>query len=205
MSDKSDMRFHYYLEQVIGSKSSIRLLRILIMYKHKTFTLRGLAEQAEVSPQEASDTLRELAKLNVISLQPVGRAFSIRLNEKSYLLKKIVEPAIKAEEETLNQLIQVLKKHLGGKVLSAVIFGSVARREEKMTSDIDLFLVATNKERAMDVVAEAMRDTEAVFGSRLNPVVMTDVEFKSKKQSDLVKTIMQESVHVCGKNLTELV
>jgi predicted nucleotidyltransferase len=175
------------------------------MYKHKTFTLRSLAEQANVSPQEASDTLRELAELNVVSLQPVGRAFSIKLNEKSYLLKKIIEPVVRAEEETLNQLIQVLKKHLSGKVVSAAIFGSVARREEKMKSDIDLFLVAINKERVMDAVAEAMRETEAVFGSRLNPVVMTDVEFKSKKQSDLVKSIMQESIHICGKNLTELI
>ncbi len=205
MSYKSDMQFHYYLEQVLGSKSSIRLLRILVMYKHKAFTLRSLAEQASVSPQEASDTLRELAMLNVVSLQPIGRAFSIKLNEKSYLLKRIIEPVVKAEEETLKQLIQSLKKHLSGKVVSAGIFGSVARREEKMTSDIDLFLVAINKERAMGVVAEAMEEIGAVFGSRLNPIIMTDTEFKSKIQSNLVKSIMQESIHICGKNLTELV
>jgi len=205
MSYKSDMQFHHYLEQVIGSKSSIRLLRILVMYKHKVFTLRSLARQANVSPQEASDTLKELAELNIVSLQPVGRAFSIKLNEKSYLLKRIIEPAVKAEEETLEQLIQLLKKHLAGKVVSAVIFGSVARREEKKTSDIDLFLVAINKERAMDVVSEAMGEIEAVFGSRLNPIIMTDTEFKSKIQSNLVKSVMQESIHICGKELTELV
>jgi len=205
MSDKSDMRFHYYLEQILGSKSSIRLLRILVMYKHKVFTLRSLAEQANVSPQEASDTLKELAELNIVSLQPVGRAFSIKLNEKSYLLKRIIAPAVKAEEETLEQLIQLLKKHLSGKVVSAVIFGSVARRQEKMSSDIDLFLVAINKERAMDVVAETMGEIETVFGSRLNPIIMTDTEFKSKIQSNLVKSVMQESIHICGKKLVELV
>ncbi len=205
MSDKSDMRLHNYLEQVLGSKSSIRLLRILVMYKHKTFTLRSLAEQASVSPQEASETLRELADLNVVSLQPIGRAFSIKLNERSYLLKRVIKPAIEAEEETLKQLIQLLKKHLSGKVISAAIFGSVARREEKMKSDIDIFLVATNKERALDVVAHAMGEIETVFGSRLNPIIMSDMEFKSKIQSNLVKSVMQESIHICGKKLAELV
>jgi len=175
------------------------------MYKHKVFTLRSLAEQANVSPQEASDTLKELAELNVVSLQPVGRAFSVKLNEKSYLLRRVIEPAIKAEDETLNQLIQLLKRNLSGKVVTAAIFGSVARKEEKKTSDIDLFLVATNKERAMNVVAEAMGEIGAIFGSRLNPIIMTDTEFKNKIQSNLVKSIMQESIHICGKKLTELV
>jgi len=73
-----------------------------------------------------------------------------------------------------------------------------------MSSDIDLFLIAINKERAMDVVAEAMGEIEAVFGSRLNPIIMTDTEFKSKIQSNLVKSVMQESIHICGKELTEL-
>jgi predicted nucleotidyltransferase len=205
MSDKSDMQLHDYLEQVLGSRSSIKVLRTLVMYKHKVFTLRSLAEQAKISPQEASDTLRELAELNIVRLQPVGRAFSITLNERSYILERIIEPIVSREGETLKQLVQLLSKHLKRKVVSAVIFGSVARREEKRTSDIDLFVVASDKERATDAVAESMGEIETVFGSRLNPIVMTRTEFRSKVKSNLVRDIMQESIHVCGKKLGELV
>ena len=205
MSDKSDMQLHDYLEQVLGSRSSIKVLRTLVMYKHKVFTLRSLAEQAKISPQEASETLRELAELNIVRLQPVGRAFSITLNERSYILERIIEPIVSREGETLKQLIQLLSKHLKRKVISAVIFGSVARREEKRTSDIDLFVVASDKEQATDAVAESMGEIETVFGSRLNPIVMTRTEFRSKIKSNLVRDIMQESIHVCGKKLGELV
>jgi hypothetical protein len=38
----------------------------------------------------------------------------------------------------------------------------------------------------MNVVSEAMSEIEAVFGSRLNPIIMTDSEFKSKIQTNLI-------------------
>ena len=39
---------------MVGNKVAIALLRSMVNYKGKIFTIRGLAEEAKVSPSEAA-------------------------------------------------------------------------------------------------------------------------------------------------------
>src|SRR5881397_130732 len=84
MCDTADMQFHNYLESLLGSRVSIRLVRTLINYAGKIFTVRKLAEAAGVSSSEAALAVQELEKFGIIKIQPVGRSYLISLNNKSY-------------------------------------------------------------------------------------------------------------------------
>jgi DNA-binding transcriptional ArsR family regulator len=65
---------HDYAADVLGSKTSVRILRMLARYERKVFTVRELSAAAGVSHPQALVVLKELEKRGVVRLQPVGRA-----------------------------------------------------------------------------------------------------------------------------------
>lgn len=105
-----NMKLHKYLEKVLGNKGSISVLRTLVDHKGRIFTIRRLAEDACISHTEAAATIGDLEKFGIVQVQPVGKAHQISLNKKSYVLAKIIEPIFKVEQNTLQEIISILKK-----------------------------------------------------------------------------------------------
>jgi len=197
---------HNYLDELLGSKASIRVLRTLERYRGKVFTVRELARTSGLSHPEVSLVVKDLERRGVVKLQPVGRAYQVILNEESYALKTIVEPMVRAEENTLNSLISTVRSCFKGDgVTSVVVFGSVAKGLEKDASDVDVLVVADDREAANECASRASTATLAKFGVRLSPLIMSRAEFIRRQGGDLAKSVMESYQRVCGKDLKELV
>ena len=206
MCDTEDMQFHNYLESLLGSRVSIRLVRTLINYAGKIFTVRKLAEAAGVSSSEAALAVQELEKFGIIKIQPVGRSYLISLNNKSYILTRVLKPTIKAEEGTLNELISMLKRYLNDKsIISAVLFGSVAMKAEREGSDIDLLVISNDFEAASGFTSKAREEISSVFNSRLSPLIMSERELIAKKNDRLLRSILSSYIVIAGKDLTKMI
>ena len=200
------MRFHNYLEQAVGNKLTIRLLRTMVNYQGKIFTVRGLAKTAKVSLNETALTIHDLEKLGIIRIQPIGRAYHLYLNEKNYILNKIIEPMLNAEKNTFDKLFQILKKHLTTKkVTSTALFGSVSKGEEKNGSDIDLLIISDDFDNANLVISAAADEVLEVFHSKISPIIFTRKEFASKKDGKLVQSIIASYTMVYGKDLVSII
>src|SRR6267143_2005010 len=78
---------HDYVDEVLGSKASIRTIRTLVHYRGKIFTVRELARTSGLSHTEVSQVVKDLEKKGIVRLQPVGRAYQVILNDESYTLK----------------------------------------------------------------------------------------------------------------------
>ncbi len=196
------MLLHRYLEEVLGNKVAITLIRTMINYKGKVFTVRGLAEEAKTSPNETALTVHKLEKFGIIKIQPVGRAYQLELNKKSYILTKILEPMIKAETSTLFELRSLLEKYLDTKkVISAAIFGSVAHLKEKIDSDIDLLVISDDHDNAIEKIAEASEQIFSIFHGSISPIVFTQTEFKAKQKEHLIQSIIDNHILICGKSI----
>lgn len=196
------MLLHRYLEQVLGNKTVITLLRTMITYRGKIFTVRGLADEANVSTNETALIVHDLEKMGIIKIQPIGRAYHLELNEKSYLLSEIIEPAINAEKNTIDELIQVLKKYFDTKkIITAAIFGSVANAKEKIDSDIDLFIISNDHDHVITLVSEASKQVSIRFNGMLSPIIFTEKEFKAKQKGSLVQSIIDNHILICGKKI----
>ncbi len=199
------MKLHKYLEHLLGNKIAISILRVLVHYKGRIFTIRRLAEDAKASHPEVSATLTELEKFGVVKIQPVGRAHQISLNEKSYLLKEIIEPVLQAEKNTLTKVISILKDHLNTKkIISSVIFGSVSKGEEKEDSDIDVLVISDDFDHATEAIANASEDVALGFHTRVSPIIFTKKEFLSKRKGDLTRSILANHIHITGIELEEI-
>src|SRR5579872_4036062 len=196
------MLLHRYLEQVLGNKTCITLLRTMINYPGKIFTVRGLAEEAKVSPNEAALTIHDLERLGIVKIQPVGRAYQLDLNKKSYILNKIIQPIIKSEKNTLAELLVLLKKHLDTKkIVSAAIFGSVVKGQEKIDSDIDLLVISNDHDHAITQISQASEQIFSVFHGSISPIIFTEKEFKAKQKESLIRSIIDNHVLICGKSM----
>ena len=199
------MRLHRYLGQLLGSEPSVSVLRTLVRRKGKIFTIRGLAREAGVSHPSVSETVAKLESFGVVQIQPVGRSHQVTLNKKSHVLKKIVEPMLAAEEQTFDQVIRLLGGHLGTeKIVSAAVFGSAARGQEKEDSDIDVLVISNDFDGAVAAVSDAAEEIFAKFHGSISPTIFTETEFKSKNNSDLVRSILDGHAMVCGKNLRDV-
>jgi len=174
----------------------------MITYRGKIFTVRGLADEANVSTNETALIVHDLEKMGIIKIQPIGRAYHLELNEKSYLLSEIIEPAINAEKNTMNELIQVLRKYFDTKkIITAAIFGSVASAKEKIDSDIDLFIISNDYDHAITLVSEASKQVSIRFNGMLSQIMFTEKEFKSKQKGSLVQSIIDNHILICGKKI----
>lgn len=195
---------HDCLAEVLGSKASIRVHKTLVRYRGKVFTIRDLAKPAGLSHPEVSLVVRNLERRGVVKLQPVGRAQQVMLNAESYVLNSIVRPAINAEEGTLEALLATIKPFLEGKAIKSAVFGSAARGLERRHSDVDLLIIAEDRELANEKVAGASAATVSKFGAGLSPLIIDEASFASKKNEDLAKSILESYKMVCGKDLREV-
>ncbi|MGI0023937.1 MAG: nucleotidyltransferase domain-containing protein [Nitrososphaera sp.] len=200
------MKLHGYLERLFGSKVAISLVRTLVIYRGKVFTVRGLADTARVSSSEAAVVVGQLEKYGIIRIQPVGRSHMVSLNEKSYAFKSIIRPMLRAEQETVAELASALKKHLSDKsVISAAVFGSVARGEEREDSDIDLLVVSDDFDRVIALVSRAQEEVSLTFGSRLSPIILSKKDFMTKRNGRLVHSIIDSYIAVAGKDPRQMI
>lgn len=196
------MLLHRYLEEAIGNKVAIGLLRTMINYRGKIFTIRGLAQQAKVSPNETALIIHELENFGIVKIQPVGRAYQLELNEDSYILNKVIKPMIQAEKNTIGELLVFLKKHLDTKkIISAVIFGSVVKGQEKIDSDIDLLVISNDHDHAIAQISKASEQIFSVFHGSLSPIVFSDKDFKAKRKGSLIQSITDNHILICGKKI----
>ena len=199
------MKLHGYLDQLLGSKSSISVLRTLVQYKGKVFTIRRLAREANVSHPSVSETVAKLESFGVVQIQPIGRSHQVTLNEKSYVLKNIVEPMFMAEKQTFNQMIRFLKNHISTKkIIGAAVFGSASRGQEKEDSDIDVVVISNDFNGAITAVSDAGEEIFAKFHGNISPIIFSEAEFKSKGKSDLARSILDNHTMVHGKNLGDI-
>lgn len=200
------MRFRDYLERLFSAPTSISLVRALVRYKGKVFTIRSLSKVARVSSSQSAVIIGQLERVGIVMVQPVGRALSVSLNEKSYVLNKILKPIIRAEEETLNELLSILRKYLGEdkKIISAVLFGSVAKHEDRENSDIDVLVISNDFDYSVGVLSKARDEISLTFGNRLSTVIMNERELIASRNGALIKDIETSHIKIAGKEMEKL-
>jgi predicted nucleotidyltransferase len=197
---------HDYIDEVLGSKARLRVLKTLVRYRGKVFTIRELARTAGLSHPEVSLVVKDLESRGVVRLQPVGRAYQVILNEESYILRSIVEPLVAAEERTLSDLVSTIRLFFDDeRIFSVVVFGSVAKGLERSHSDVDLLIVSDDRELATDCAARANAAVLSRFGLGLSPLIMDETHLVHGRSRDLVDSILESYWQVSGRDLKEIV
>ena len=206
------MRFDQPLNQIFDHEVKLRVLRFLCR-RGGQWSGRRLAAELHVNPTTTHKILRELRDTTILDFQKVGNNFVYSLADDHYLVQEILRPAFSQEAQGLAQVATVLRQALGsalqGSVVTVVLYGSVARREERPTSDLDVLFLVRSPQAKRQVQHALSQHWEALtrrFGNSLAPYVntMREAQQKSRRGVPLFREILKAHQTLWGKPLEEV-
>ena len=191
------VKFHNVLEEVFGTGERVKVLRILSQYP-KEFTSRELSSYCGVSVRGIIDILTNFERYGFIKSRRVGNSILWKMDENNHIVKSIVRPIYAAEVSLLQHLKARISELVGSHpVQKAVIYGSVARGDERPDSDIDLLLVVKKKGEWMDGLQDELRgEILKIFGNTLSIMACTPDEYR--KIGGELKRGMENGIVVFG-------
>ena len=141
------MKITHFIDDLFGSKSKIRILRIMFKYPNREFTEREIAKMINMSPNTVNLTLAELRRTNIFKYKRLGKTHSYQCNPDSILFI-IIKDLFEKEHDVKESLFELLKKKFTF-VRSCIIFGSYAVGQEEFDSDLDLLIISEDKSKVL--------------------------------------------------------
>ena len=159
--------------QLVKYRGSRQLLETLLKFPKRQFTINELAKEAGVPFASAWRLVKRWEQAGIIETGRVGKSVTVKIHESKYLdsLVSMLKISMSPQAFTARALVGLLAKDKS--VKEAYLFGSVARRDEKLTSDIDIALLTEKDFDANHLVFEIYEK----YGTKVVPLV-----FSSKRE-----------------------
>ena len=187
-------------EDILGSRTKVRILRALCVNPEREFSTRELALALGQSLGSVHPALGQLLGPRVVLTRRVGRSRLVRINRR-HPLYEALSSLFRDEASALATVAREFADALPqGGIEAAVLFGSVARDEPSAWSDVDVLVVVDAPRRAAQVqaVAASMLDR---FDANVTPLVLTRGEVASRLRAfdPLLQTIAAEGRLLRGR------
>jgi len=169
------------------SKITQKVLSYFLLNSEVEMYINEIAKKFAVNRGNLVRKLAEWEKAGILAKRQQGNLSLYRINKQYPLLeemRRIAQKSFGLEE----QLKKYLKKIKGLK--KAFIFGSYAKNNLQLESDIDLLLIGSHK--ALEAQKKII-ELEKEFDREINTIDMTEAEFEKKKESnEFVKNIFHD-------------
>lgn len=193
------MKFRAGMDELLGNPIRVRLLRVLSKSPDQGFTGRELARMCKASPSQTAHALQTLEASGVIFREIAGRSHVWRLS-KEHVLNQVLARLFRDEEDSFKLLKSELEQTLLKLPIErAILFGSVARGEERPTSDVDLFVQVhskVEKEVVEDALSAASGRFALKFGNPLSPLVLDTPHVRRPANPGLIERVLKEGVEL---------
>lgn len=177
------------------------VLSATLLQPERWWFMTELARQLGVTPSSLQRELEALVGSGILLRRQDGRRIYYKANTdspvfpemKGLILKTAgIVPALKAELERFDDRIEL-----------ALLYGSVARGEEKSGSDVDLMIVGSLKQ--IDLLS-ALRKLESRFRREVNVTLFSSEEFHRKFAAGdhFLKTVLKGKTISLKGTLDEL-
>jgi predicted nucleotidyltransferase len=180
------MRIHDILEDILDSRSKVKILRLVYAFPQREFTEREIARDIKMSPNTVNLSLQDLRSTNLFHYKRIGRTHSYACNKESSLYP-LLNGLFKEEAQVWNSMVGTIKESLSD-AKRCLIFGSFARGEEEFDSDLDLLVVTPDKERVKKTIGALSVELARVYSVTLSPFILTPKEFKEKADMPFIRT-----------------
>jgi len=143
---------------------------------------------------------RELSRLSesgLVTVRKVGTQKHYQANPDSPLFAELC--SIIRKTVGLEEPLRAAVASLPGKIRLALIYGSVAKRADTSTSDIDLLIVAGDL--TLEEIYTALAPVENLLERRVNPTLYTSQEFDQRRKKEnafLMRVLDGPTIVVAG-------
>jgi predicted nucleotidyltransferase len=182
------------LEAILGSNARAELFRLLFDGENRERYLRDLAKETPVQVSALQKELKHLEALELLTTRIDGNRVYYRANREHPLYLDINSMV----EKTVG-VVAILKQALvHPKIKVALIFGSIARGEERAESDVDLLIIGDIGLRGLVPLLQVPQEK---IGRPINPIVYTLNEYSTRlatKNTFLMRLLERELVPLVG-------
>ncbi len=165
------------LDELLTSRTRGRLLTIFLPHPTEEYYLRELSRRTGLSLRAVQHELARLERLDLVQSHRRGQQKYFRANERHPLfadLKRIVYKTT-GMGDVLRDALAPVKG-----IQVAFIYGSVAKGEDRSTSDVDLLLIGAPD---ADHLHETIRKAEETLGREVSFVTMSPAEWRERRAS----------------------
>ncbi|HAL29584.1 MAG TPA: hypothetical protein DCP20_02565 [Coriobacteriia bacterium] len=196
------MRPTYTIEDLLGSRSRIAVLRVLHGVEVPLNTSQ-IAVRAKLSHVAAASVLSDFVSMGVVFSSPAGRATVHWLNRESVYVENMLQPLFQAERNVPDDLVDDLAWVFQDEAISVVLFGSYARGDQAPGSDVDVALVAEGpdeKSTLESAIADHASEFRNRFGAPLSALTYTRREAAAlwDTSPNLAESLCRDGLVVSG-------
>jgi predicted nucleotidyltransferase len=159
-----------HIEQVFGSRGRVAVLRCLAGVS-VPMSIRQVAAQAGLSHVSAADALDTLVEMGLVACSTTGRSRIHWLERRNLYVDRVVLPAMAAESGLPEALLGELRAIVPDDAISAILYGSYARGDQRSDSDVDLLVVMADDAGVARALARVDADSArlaACLGAHVN-------------------------------------
>lgn len=206
------MRVHNPLDKILSSETKVKILRFLCKTEAE-WSGRQIAKEIKVSPAACHKALRELNNEGALLLRGIGKSNLYSSNKENLIVSDLLKPLYEIESKIPDEIYKGIARNISSLVIkdivSIAVFGSVKKRKERPTSDIDLLVLVKNSENKGEVEEDFGKVNEKIisrFGNTVSPYIQTVEEFnlKYRKGLSLIKNILKSHRLLFGTPLEKL-
>ena len=152
-----------------------RVMSALLLHPHATWGSRELAHHLGTPPTSTNRELLKLAEAGVLLRQRVGNRVHYRANDDNPVFEELAGLLRKTAgiATVLTEALQPLAKHID----CALVFGSIARGEESIYSDVDVLVLGSI---GFTEVIEVLYPVQQYLKRDINPVVYRTDDFRTR-------------------------
>lgn len=182
------------LENIIASRSKVRILRKLVENKDREFTLEDLTRITNLSSGTVHPALKGLTDSRIIVIKKVGKSKVYRINKKHLLYNELENLFVRERNAFIKIASEFVSKLDKKNIKNIVLFGSIVRDEVTEKSDIDLLFIADNLDIIKDNVSKLSNKFLDDYDVCVSPVFLSVEEFRKRKKefNRFVLKVMEE-------------
>lgn len=152
-----------------------RVLGLLLLHPEETYHVREIARLTNTTAGTLHKELARLAEAGLLTRAQVGNQLRYAANRQCPIFEELAN--ILRKTSGLADIVLDALAGLEKKIHVALIFGSVARGEERSGSDVDVLIIGT---LGFADAVKALHPVQEKIGREINPVVMAPDEFRRK-------------------------
>jgi predicted nucleotidyltransferase len=196
------------LDEIFSRWSNVAVLRALNRYA-VGISGREVAREAGIAVKNCFAALDDLENIGIVTRVRGGRDHIFSLNRNHFLVKEGVVPFFEIEGKFVETIFNDIRKKLKNKCRSVYVFGSVARKQENVRSDLDLCIIydkVSQRKVIEATVSELNTELHKKYFVSVAPFFITVSEFikRAKNNKPPVNDIINEGILILGNSINNL-
>ncbi len=184
-----------YLDKILGSKTKVNLLSVLVSRPERNIIESDLAKEAGVSVSETNRQIIDLVTIGLVAFVRVGKSKVYQVNQNHFLFEPL-RVLFRSLEEVYREIAYDVTTFVKetSEVKAVILFGSLASgkvREDfvKKPSDLDLVIVVEDEDQIEFTRSSALNYVGSkvfpVYGVNVYPIVLSVNEYLSGLSNDV--------------------